>query len=125
MENIKIDDLADAIIEELEQYNQEVTDALKEEVFETTEICKKEIKLNSPKLTGGYRKGWRVKKVYEDQNDIRMRIYNKTDYQLTHLLEHGHAKVGGGRVEARPHIAPAEQHAAERLGKRVKVIVGK
>lgn len=123
--NIGIDDLADAIIAELEQYNQDVTDDLKEEVQETAKICWKEIKLKSLKLTGEYKKGWRVKKVYEDQNDIRMRIYNKTDYQLTHLLEHGHAKTGGGRVEGVPHIGPAEQMASERLGKRVKVIVGR
>lgn len=123
--NIGIDDLADAIIAELEQYNQEVTDELKEEIQETAKICGKEIKLNSPKLTGSYKKGWRVKKVYEDQNDIRVKIFNKTDYQLTHLLEHGHIKAGGGRVDAHPHIGPAEQKASERLGKRVKVIVGR
>ena len=39
---------------------------------------------------------------------------------LPHLLEHGHAKRDGGRVEAKPHIASAEAKAEEQLLKDIK-----
>lgn len=125
MAKVKIDGLADAIIKELSEYNQEVTDGVKQEVKSVANECKTEIQQNSPKLTGSYRKGWREKTMYESADDIRISIYNKTDYQLTHLLENGHAKVNGGRVEGKPHIGPAERHAEEKLLKKVKVVARK
>lgn len=35
-------------------------------------------------------------------------LYNKKYPGLPHLLEHGHAKRGGGRTRAFPHIEPVE-----------------
>lgn len=123
MTNIKIDDLSSTIAKELTEYSQEVTDGIKAEVKTVAKECKNEIQQNSPVDTGSYRKGWQIKTAYESSNDLRVVIRNRTDYQLTHLLEYGHAKVNGGRVNGKPHIRPAEEHAEQKLMKKVKVVV--
>ncbi len=125
---VSVDGLAEAIMEELRAYDQDVTDGLKKEVQDAGTLCRKELKTTSPKLTGDYAKGWRKKTAFESQSDIRVQVYNATDYQLTHLLEHGHALVGKngkvlGTVGAIPHIGPAEQKAEKQLMKRVKIVV--
>lgn len=121
--SIDIEHLADAVAESLQEYDDEVCAEVKEAVKEVSKECLSEIKENSPKSQGKYKKGWRLKVEYDRKNDTRVIIHNKTRYQLTHLLENGHAKAGGGRVEGKPHIAPAEKRATQKLVKRIEAIV--
>lgn len=121
MATIKLDDLTEAVMTELRAYSEEVTEQLKEDINQTAEECVNDIKNNAPRLSGDYKKSWKVKKAYESANDIRVVIHSAKEYRLTHLLEHGHAKRGGGRVEGKPHIKPAEERAEKRLLKKVKI----
>lgn len=123
MAKVSVNDVADAIAAELQQYSQDVTEGLKRDVKQVAKECKQEIQRNSPVLTGSYKKGWRDQVEFEGREDIRVVVKNKTDYQLTHLLENGHAKVNGGRVQGKPHIRPAEQNAEKKLLQKVKVVV--
>lgn len=100
--------IADQIMRELQRYTNLVEEELEVAKKEVSDELVQVLKETSPEDTGDYRKGWRTKKVGNTYV-----THNKTDYQLTHLLEKGHAKVGGGRVEAKVHIAPAEEKAIE------------
>lgn len=120
---IPIDKLSTEIEAELAKYSQEVAEQIKIDVQDAAKECVAEIKQKSPKRTGKYRRGWRTEVVFESNEDLRIVIHNKTSGQLTHLLELGHAKVNGGRVEGRPHIGPAEQRAKKNLIEKAKVAV--
>lgn len=121
--SVSIDKMASAIAEEMTKYSTTVTEDLKEACNEVAKQTKKEIKANSPKDSGNYSQGWTSKVTAKNSNAIEITIYNKNKPQITHLLENGHAKVNGGRVEGQPHIAPAEQNAIKSLEGKVKVIV--
>lgn len=108
---------------ELASYSQDVTDGVKKEVKQVAQEMVQELKRTSPKDTGKYAAGWREKTEFENAEDIRERVYNAKKPQLTHLLEYGHAKQNGGRVEGKPHIRPAEQEAEKKLANGVKVVV--
>ena len=69
--------------------------------------------------TGKYKKSWKNKTTSENANTIQVTVYSSVP-GLPHLLEHGHAKRGGGRVSAIPHIAPAEEAAEEKLLKDIE-----
>ena len=123
MATIDIDDLTAAIMDELQSYSDEITEQVKADVKQVAKECVADIKNNAPELSGDYKKSWRVKTAYESATDIRVVLHSAKHYRLTHLLENGHAKVGGGRVEGKPHIAPAEQRAEKKLLKKVKVSI--
>lgn len=120
-DKVNINNFADAIITEMAKYKDICNEDIKEAVNETTQEIKKELKSASG-LTEwtDYNKGWTSKALIKNSNVTKNVIYNKTHYQLTHLLEKGHAKVNGGRTRAFPHIAPAEENAGELLEAKIK-----
>lgn len=125
MSNENINTAGAAIAEALAEYDQEIADATKRITDEVAKEAVDTLKKNSPKLTGSYRKGWRKKQSYADERTKRNTVYNETDYQLTHLLEYGHASRNGGRVRAIQHIAPVEQAAITALQERIEAAARK
>lgn len=117
---IKIDDLAKAVGLELDAYAEEVAGLVKEAVRDVTKETVADVKRRSPVDSGDYRKSWTSSKVRETGSSLTMSVHNRKHYRLTHLLEKGHAKVGGGRTQAQPHIAPAEQDAERALLQKVQ-----
>ncbi|MDA2095463.1 HK97 gp10 family phage protein [Bacillus cereus] len=107
---LNMNDFARNLARELQRYANVVEEDMEETKEKVANDLVDELKQKSPKSnrTSGrkYAKGWRKKKV---GNAIV--VHNALKPQLTHLLEKGHAKGGGGRVPAKVHIAPAEEKA--------------
>ena len=123
--NIKLDDLAAAVMSELEKYNKESSQKLQKGLEKLAKNTAKELKGASPRKSGGYAGGWTAKTVFKSNEDIRITVHNRKKPGLTHLLEHGHAKPNGGRTGARVHIKPAEEKAIQEATKVVQEAYGK
>ena len=121
MTTIKIDKLADEIAKELAKYSQEVVEKVNISSEKVGKEAVKQLRQTSPKKTGKYAKSWTMTTERAVGQPHRRIVHAKTPhYRLTHLLEHGHAKRGGGRVEGRPHIRPAEEMVIETFVKEVE-----
>lgn len=119
-QTVSINQLADTIMQGLTEYVGTTTETVKQSVTEVSKSVKKDISDNAPKRTGAYKKSWAVKKTKETSNSLTMTVHSKNRYQIAHLLEHGHAKRGGGRVAAIPHIEPAEAAGAILLQQKIE-----
>ncbi len=121
---VSVGKMAEAIEEELEKYRDLASDSMKKAVKKAGKTVKEEIGSNAPVRTGTYAKSWVNKVTAEDSESISVTVHSPSRYMIAHLLEHGHAKRGGGRVRAIPHIAPAEEQGFDQLEKDITKALG-
>lgn len=106
----------------LEDYANEAAESMKEIAKKVGQKGAQAIKNDARSSFGGsgeYASGWKYKDISEDRLTISGVIYNANVPSLPHLLEHGHAKRGGGRVAGRAHIAPVEKEIIESFEKEI------
>ena len=119
MAKTPIDKLQQAIEKVLEDYANDTTKTVKDLAKDFGKKGAQAVKQASASAygSGRYSKGW-TSTLEETRVGATAIIYNKTP-GLPHLLEKGHAKRGGGRVQGRVHIAPVEEKLIEQFTKAV------
>ena len=121
---VRIEEMAAEIMRGLEEYADLATEDMKKAVKLAGSTVRKEIQQTAPKNTGAYAKSWRTKTTKETSSTMEVTVYSPSKYMLAHLLEHGHAKRGGGRVAAKPHIAAAEEKGEAELEREIQKALG-
>ncbi len=121
-----IDELAAQIVLAVQEYTENVSAAIEREIETTADAVLKEIQSSSAwkDQTGKYRPGW-TKTREASGGSLKITVWNRARSWLTWILERGHAKRGGGRVEGRPHIAPAYDRHVPAMEERIKEIIRK
>jgi|GEM_PF-6230201 hypothetical protein len=121
--------IPEALFKYLSRYAQGIAESVDELTAETTDQLKKQIKADSPKRTGAYRRGWVSKTISEQRGNKTMLIYNRKR-GLPHLLESGHKfnhfdrfKEPDGHIKGKPHIYDNVERTKEKYLKKVEEII--
>lgn len=117
-----VDKLADTINRVLSEYSDEVSTHTTEAVKDVTKAAANAVKANSRASFGGtgkYARGW-TSTIETGRLSAQGVVYNKDVPGLPHLLEHGHAKRGGGHTNGVEHIAPVEKQVVEQFYREVE-----
>ena len=108
----------------LDSYSREVQEATNKAIDSVAKESASKLRDTSPRKTGDYAKGWKVKKERGKDGLQTAIVHNKTNYQLTHLLENGHVvrnkKGTYGRTRPIKHIAPVEEWAVDELPREIE-----
>lgn len=123
---IKPEQLQSTVQGMLSEIPQQVDNVIDEAAAKVAKEAVQTLKATSPKRPGGgrYAKGWSVKKVGNQTV-----VHNRTDYQLTHLLENGHDVISHGRkvghFDGITHIAPVEKEVIDKMTEEVEKGINK
>ena len=121
---VSVDDFSGAVTSILKDYSKDVLVQTDEAVREVATEAKNELKVEGgfQNKSGKYRRGWRIT-FNEKRLGLEAVVHNNV-YQLTHLLESGHAKWLWGRntgetVRAFPHIEKVNEEAQKKLQEEI------
>ena len=123
----KPEDLEKVLKKYLEDYVEDITEDVGEVTDSVTKEAVEELKQKSPKGKGSranpYHTGWTKQKGKLNKGRYTIKIHNKTNYQLTHLLEFGHATRNGGRTNPISHIRPIEEKYKKEYEEKITTVI--
>lgn len=119
MAKVTIDNLDDVVMDILKDYEDDVNHNLDVITKKVGQAGVKALNDQAGKTFKGkkYKKSW-ASTAQKGRLYSIVTLYSKMP-GLPHLLEHGHAKVGGGRVKGRVHIEPVEKKLISQYEKEV------
>ena len=124
--SISFDQLGEAIAKELTVYNARILVGIKAEAHNSVKQLVKDTKATAPvgRRSKHYKDSIMGKKTSENDRSVSYTWYvNGPDYRLSHLLENGHAKRNGGRVEGTHFIQKATDPILEQYLKAVEEVI--
>ncbi len=122
---VSVDGMVSAIAKQMNEYRDLSAESVKKAVKKAGKTVCQEIESTAPNLTGKYAASWVSKTTAESSTGIEVTVSSPSRYMLSHLLEYGHAKRGGGgRVRAYPHIEPAQAVGEDKLVRDIKRALG-
>lgn len=120
--SITPDEFSKTVMKALADYGDKTLDILETEVKDNARQTVKQIKASAP-AGGNYARGWSHKAQKAGAYKLSDTVYNRTDYQLTHLLEKPHATRGGGHypknVDYTGTLARIEEEQTQKFMERV------
>lgn len=123
---ISVEQLGDAIANELTLYHEKIIAGIKKETQKSMKELVNNTKATAPvgRRQKHYRDSIKAKKTAENDRSLTMTWYvDGPDYRLSHLLENGHATRNGGRVEGTHFIKNATDPIIESYLKAVEEVI--
>ena len=130
---VKPDDLSKEILKQMEIYTEEVERKVAEAVIKVGDQTAKDLRtvnqVAGSNVWKNYPRGWSNQKKKTRGKQIS-EVHNRTEYRLTHLLEHGHVIKNGtgrtyGRTRSFEHIGPVNEEAQKRLEEAIMEAIEK